>query len=108
MKDDTLDLVKFSQLKRRLRESALACPVMDWLAERGFTCYGEVPSCNRTIDIVAIGDTVEVVELKLCLSRVVILQAARNQFTSHRSSMQTAMRLVRRKRDHRGHRGVYE
>lgn len=71
---------------RTMLESDLAKPVMDWLAGRGFTPFGEVKFCNRAIDVVGLSDTeLEAVELKLCLTRHVIYQAYLNQLASNRS-----------------------
>lgn len=69
-----------------MRESELAKPVMDWLANRGFTPYGEIGWGDSAIDIVGISaEAIEAVELKLYLTRHVIRQALRNQLTADRS-----------------------
>jgi len=60
----------------KLTEADMAKPVMQWLADRGFTPYGEVPWSWRWIDVVGVKDQlVETIEMKLSLTNNVIYQA---------------------------------
>lgn len=64
----------------------MAMPVMRWLESRGFVPYGEVPWSGRGIDIVGVnGPVVEVVEMKLSLTKHVIYQASVTLASANRS-----------------------
>lgn len=71
---------------RQLHEVGLSGPVSDWLRARGYVVYAEVPDGGGAIDLVGhiAGDTAHpdrprlvAVELKMCLSRRLLYQAAR-------------------------------
>lgn len=66
-------------------ESDIANQAMEWLRERGYTCYGEVPFRGYTIDIVGItaSDTI-IIEAKKNLTRGVVVQAHRAQLYANK------------------------
>jgi len=67
-----------------MKESDLARPVADWLREKKYTVYSEVPFFSRCIDMVGVkGKKIIVVELKLICNLHVIKQAAIAQLATH-------------------------
>ncbi len=74
--------------KRQLREVKLSKPISDWLRNRGFRVYTEVPLYASAVDIVGAclqTSTVVTVELKVSFTRYLLTQAASTRTRSHES-----------------------
>jgi hypothetical protein len=68
-------------------ETDLSEPVSEWMRENGYTPHAEIQFGRRAIDLVGIADDGELVavELKLCLSDVLIRQTAIAGRACHRA-----------------------
>ena len=67
-------------------EADLSEPISEWLQQRGFEVYTEVPFYARLVDLVGVNEErLVAVELKTSLTRAVIYQASINQLFAQES-----------------------